>query len=73
MIDYNQDIKIAPNDPALNQRRFRQQLAHLLDRFLSDGGDPWWMNQELNLAGMQVLDDLRCDLIVLDEEGGEGP
>jgi hypothetical protein len=66
-MNYDDDIKIAP-DPDLMQRRFRQQLARLIDEFLSHQGDPWWMTQELNLAGMQAIDDLRCDLADVDEE-----
>jgi hypothetical protein len=46
----------------MTQRTFRLRLAALLDEFLAAGGDPWWMSRELPLAGMQALDDLRCDL-----------
>jgi hypothetical protein len=46
---------------------FRHRLAELLDEFLSAGGDPFWVNAELSLAGMQACDALRCDLIETDE------
>jgi hypothetical protein len=70
MNSYDADIRIVDNTPAVSQTRFRQRLAALLDQFLAGGGDPWWMNRELNLAGMQALDSLRADLVNLDEEGG---
>jgi hypothetical protein len=58
-----EDIKIIPDrTPTLSQRAFRRRLAALLDEFLAGGGDPWWLNQEMALAGMQVIDNLRCDL-----------
>jgi hypothetical protein len=46
---------------------FRLQLAALIDRYLSEDGDPWWMAREINQAAMQSLDELRCDLIETDE------
>jgi hypothetical protein len=70
MNDYEADIRILPDRvPSLSQATFRRRLAALLDEFLVVGGDPWWMNQELNLAGMQAIDSLRCDLVDYDEGG----
>jgi hypothetical protein len=51
----------------MSQDTFRRRLAALLDEFLSAGGDPFWLNSELSLSGMAMLDALRCDLAEADD------
>jgi hypothetical protein len=46
----------------MTQDAFRRRLAALIDQFLATGGDPWWLNREVALAGMQAIDNPRCDL-----------
>jgi hypothetical protein len=52
----------------MTQANFSRRLAALLDEFLSAGGDVWWVNQELSLAGAAATDALRCDLCDTDDD-----
>jgi hypothetical protein len=72
-VSYDEEIKILPRSRAraMTQASFREQLLALLNAFLADGGCPWWMARELSQCGMQVIDNLRCDLV--DTQNQEPP
>jgi hypothetical protein len=46
---------------------FRIRLMALLNEYLEEGGDALWAFGELNVAGTQWTDALRCDLVEVDE------
>ena len=46
---------------------FRIRLMALLNEFLAEGGDPFWAFGELNVAGTQLTDALRVDLVEVEE------
>jgi hypothetical protein len=52
---------------------FRIRLMALLNEYLEEGGDPWWVFSELNIAGRQSTGALRCDLVETDEAEEEAP
>lgn len=52
----------------MTQHQFRDRLASLIDQFLHQGGDAFWLNSELLVAGMRFLDELRCDLAECDDD-----
>jgi hypothetical protein len=52
---------------------FRIRLMALLNEFLAEGGDAQWLFGELNVAGTQLTDALRCDLVEIDEQVEEPP
>jgi hypothetical protein len=41
---------------------FRIRLMALLNEYLEEGGDPFWLFNELNTAGRELTDSLRCEL-----------
>jgi hypothetical protein len=46
---------------------FRIRLMALLNEYLEEGGDPFWVFSEMNVAGRQLTDQLRTDLVEVDE------
>jgi hypothetical protein len=51
----------------VTQEAFRDRLAALLDAFLAEGGDPFWLCDEIQTAAMTVLGELHCDLVEANE------
>jgi hypothetical protein len=52
----------------VSQDVFRRRLAALVGEFLERGGDAHWVNSELSLTGMALLDTVRCDLADDDDD-----
>jgi hypothetical protein len=46
----------------MTRQEFRDRLADLFDRYLAEGGDAFWLTDEIQTASMAVLGDLHCDL-----------
>jgi hypothetical protein len=51
----------------MNTDDFRTALAALLRLGANSGLDIFWLHQELSLAGAQLIDDCRTDLVECDE------
>jgi hypothetical protein len=51
----------------MTQAALRLYLVALLNEFLDEGGDPFWLFNELATAGRELTDNLRCEL----EQGEE--
>jgi hypothetical protein len=52
----------------MTRQEFRDRLADLLDRYLGEGGDAFWLTDEIQTAAMAVLGELHCDLAAVDDE-----
>jgi hypothetical protein len=52
---------------------FRRQLSALLQGAAESGLDVFFLHSEITLAGMQLVDDCRCDLVAGDEDAGDAP
>jgi hypothetical protein len=52
---------------------FRRLLADLLRAATESGLDCYFLHSELTLAGMQLIDNCRVDLVEVEEEGEKAP
>jgi hypothetical protein len=52
----------------VNPETFRTALQALLRGAAESGLDIFFIHSELSLAGMQLVDEARCDLIVCDDD-----
>jgi hypothetical protein len=57
----------------MSPETFRQLLTALLHGATEAGLDVFFIHSELTLAGMQLIDGCRCDLIKVDESQEEPP
>jgi hypothetical protein len=52
----------------MNPETFRTALRILLHGAAESGLDVFFIHSELSLAGMQLIDECRCDLAVVDDD-----
>jgi hypothetical protein len=52
----------------MSPETFRRALSALLQGAAESGLDLYFIHSELTLAGMQLIDNARCDLVECDED-----
>jgi hypothetical protein len=57
----------------MNLDAFCQLLVNLVRGAAESGFDVFFIHSELTLAGMQLVDECRVDLVVTDDGEGEAP
>jgi hypothetical protein len=52
----------------MSPETFRQLLSALLRGAAESGLDVFFLHSEMSFAGMQLIDECRCDLVVCDDD-----